>query len=39
MFPTPRRALFTTAAMMDALDGRGKLGLEKGRRLDLGCWD
>jgi M-phase inducer tyrosine phosphatase len=23
MFPTPRRALFTTAAMMDALDGRG----------------
>jgi hypothetical protein len=25
MFPTPRRALFTTAAMMDALEGRGKL--------------
>lgn len=26
MFPTPRRALFTTAAMMDSLESRGKLG-------------
>ncbi|KAK0734479.1 hypothetical protein B0T26DRAFT_73461 [Lasiosphaeria miniovina] len=26
MFPTPRRALFTTAAMMDAIEGRGKRG-------------
>ena len=26
MFPTPRRALFTTAAKMDSAGGRGKLG-------------
>lgn len=24
-FPTPRRALFTTANMIDAIEGRGKL--------------
>lgn len=27
MFPTPRRALFTTAAMMDSIADRGKRGL------------
>lgn len=38
MFPTPRRALFTTAAMMDALEGRGKP--EKLRDdADMECWD
>ena len=27
MFPTPRRALFTTAALMDSIGNRGKRGL------------